>query len=355
MPDRLIYSQKEFRVRVLEEWRRAERSGRPEILVLFNGMKSTPGVENFFDLLTSTFRGTDVFGWYRSDATVGVLLVELGKSGLRQALDVVANKISSQVFCDANRLAAGISAELQVLPPYTFTGGEVGSNAVVVEMLWKDIHEGNWIFKVSARALDICGSLLLLLILSPLFLAIGLGIRITSRGPALFRQVRVGLHGRTFELYKFRTMKLGNDDGVHREFMKSFINGHGEQHLDERGQAVFKMTNDSRITRVGRFLRRTSLDEIPQFWNVLWGDMSLVGPRPPLPYEVEQYDLWHRRRINELKPGVTGLWQVRGRSRCTFDEMTRLDLKHAQPHSLGLYFRVLLDTPRAMIQGHGAH
>jgi len=355
MPYRQIYSQREFRGRVLEEWRRAERSGRPEILILFNGIKSTTDVQNFFNLLTSTFRGTDVFGWYRSNAVFGVLLVELGKTSLSEALEVVEHKINCQVLCDANCVAAGISAELQVLPPYTFTGGDLGSSAGVVDKVWKDIHEDNWMLTAITRAFDIGGSLLFLLLLSPIFLAIALCIRITSRGPALFRQKRVGLRSRPFELYKFRTMKVGNNDDAHREFMKQFINGHGEQYLDEHGLAVFKITNDSRVTRVGQFLRRTSLDEIPQFWNVLRGDMSLVGPRPPLAYEVEHYDLWHRQRINELKPGITGFWQVHGRSRCTFDEMTRLDLKHAQPHSLALYLRVLLETPQAVIHGRGAH
>ena len=355
MAKRQIYSQKEFRLRVLEEWRRSERSSRPEILILFNGMKSVTDSQEFFDRLTATFRGTDVFGWYRSNATFGVLLVELGKSSLREALKVVEDKIHRQVLCAADCASAGVSAELQVLPPYTFTGGDLGNSAGTVEELWKDIHENNWILTAITRALDISGSLLFLIFLSPCFLAIAFCIRLTTRGPALFRQRRVGLRGSTFELYKFRTMTVGNNDQAHREFMKQFINGNGKQHSDERGEGVFKITNDSRVTRVGQFLRRTSLDEIPQFWNVLRGDMSLVGPRPPLAYEVEHYDLWHRQRINESKPGITGLWQVHGRSRCTFDEMTRLDLKHAQTGSLALYLRVLLETPQAVIRGRGAH
>ena len=354
MSDRQIYSQKEFRLRVLEEWHRAERSGRPEILVLFGGMKSASDVGSFLDLLTTTFRRTDVFGWYTSDAIIGVLLVELGRGGVRQALDVVANKIHTQVLCDLNRFTAGINAELQVLPAYTFTGGGLGNNAEVIEMLWKDIQVGNWGLRTITRTLDICGSLFLLLALSPVFVAIALCIRVTSSGPALFRQLRVGSRGRPFELYKFRTMKSGNDDQEHREYTTRFINGDAEQHLDKRGEAVFKITNDDRVTDAGRFLRRTSLDELPQLWNVLRGEMSLVGPRPPLQYEVEHYEIWHRRRVYDLKPGITGLWKVRGRSRCTFDEMTRLDLQHARPDSLGLYFRVLLETPRAVIQGHGA-
>jgi lipopolysaccharide/colanic/teichoic acid biosynthesis glycosyltransferase len=355
MSVRQIYSQRQFRMRVLEEWRRAERSGRPEILVLFHGWKLTAEGQHFIELVTSTFRETDVFGWYTYGDTVGVLLVELGRHNVREALDLVKKKIEAQLLSRCNGFAAGISVELQVLPPYTFAGGPPYKEGELVESLWKDAHEDEWLLMAVTRTLDICGSLLLLLALSPVLLAIALSIRATSRGPALFCQARVGRRGRTFPMYKFRTMKPGNDDRVHREYAQQFVNGNARQHRDESGQVVYKLTNDDRVTRIGRFLRRTSLDELPQLWNVLRGEMSLVGPRPPLPYEVECYALWHRRRVYDLKPGLTGLWQVRGRSRCTFDEMTRMDLQHAHPDSLGLYFRVLLETPRAIIHGSGAH
>ena len=118
---------------------------------------------------------------------------------------------------------------------------------------------------------------------------------------------------------------------------------------------VYKLTNDPRVTAVGRFLRKTSLDEFPQFWNVLRGEMSLVGPRPPVAYEFEMYDYWHRRRVLELKPGVTGLWQVNGRSRTCFDDMVRLDLRYSQTWSLWLDLKILLATPLAVVAGNGAH
>jgi len=117
----------------------------------------------------------------------------------------------------------------------------------------------------------------------------------------------------------------------------------------------FKIVNDERVTSIGRFLRRSSLDEFPQFWNVLKGDMSLVGPRPPIPYEVARYNRWHRRRVLEAKPGITGLWQVAGRSRTTFDEMVRMDLRYAKDHSVLTDLAILLATPRAVISGKGAH
>jgi len=121
------------------------------------------------------------------------------------------------------------------------------------------------------------------------------------------------------------------------------------------GDGVYKLTKDPRITRVGGFLRKTSLDEIPQFLNVLRGEMSLVGPRPPVPYEVESYDFWHRRRVLEAKPGITGLWQVKGRSRVKFDDMVRLDLQYARTWSPWLDVKILLQTPGAMVIGEGAH
>ena len=126
-------------------------------------------------------------------------------------------------------------------------------------------------------------------------------------------------------------MKAGNDSSVHKEYIKKLISGNAERHqCNGTGEGVFKLVGDTRITRVGAFLRKTSLDELPQFINVLRGEMSLVGPRPPIPYEVENYQVWHRRRLLEAKPGITGLWQVSGRSRVTFDEMVRLDLRYAR-------------------------
>jgi lipopolysaccharide/colanic/teichoic acid biosynthesis glycosyltransferase len=133
------------------------------------------------------------------------------------------------------------------------------------------------------------------------------------------------------------------------DFIKS-----GSQAQQPGGSQVFKITDDPRVTRIGRFLRKTSLDELPQFWNVLTGDMSLVGPRPPLQYEVEQYRSWHWRRVLEAKPGVTGLWQVAGRSRTTFDEMVRLDLRYVRSRSLWTDLKILLATPRAVVTGRGA-
>src|SRR5262249_22662698 len=153
-------------------------------------------------------------------------------------------------------------------------------------------------------------SLLMLLFCAPLMLAIALAVKLTSRGPVLFRQTRIGRYGAPFTFIKFRTMYHGNDVKVHQEFVMRFIKGQIEPVTTQ-----YKLKSDPRVTRLGVLLRKTSLDELPQFLNVLLGDMSLVGPRPPIPYELESYQLWHRRRVIDVKPGITGLWQVTGRSR----------------------------------------
>ena len=162
-------------------------------------------------------------------------------------------------------------------------------------------------------------------LLSPVFLAVAVAIKLTSKGPILFKQERIGQYGVGFTFLKFRSMHFRNDPKIHREYVRKLISGKDDcKQADDNGGA-YKLQNDPRITPVGKFLRRTSLDELPQFFNVLRGDMSLVGPRPPIPYETEAYDVWHRRRFFEAKPGITGLWQVKGRSRVKFDDMVRLD------------------------------
>ena len=154
-----------------------------------------------------------------------------------------------------------------------------------------------------------------------------------------------------FNFYKFRSMYADNDPGVHRDYVTKLIEG--AKHV-QQPNGMYKLVSDPRVTPLGRLLRKTSLDELPQFINVLVGDMSLVGPRPPLPYEFERYRTWHRRRVLEIKPGLTGLWQVKGRSRTTFDEMVRMDLHYARTQSLWLDLKIILQTPVAMFSGNGA-
>ena len=213
---------------------------------------------------------------------------------------------------------------------------------------------------MTKRVIDIIGSSLMLVIFSPVWLTIALAIKVSSKGPVLFRQRRVGQYGKTFTFLKFRSMHVDNDSSVHREYVTQLIAGQARRNLPNNGGkgngvGVYKLTNDARVTRLGRFLRRSSLDELPQLLNVLSGEMSLVGPRPAIPYELAAYQIWHRRRVLEVKPGITGLWQVNGRSRIKFDEMVRLDLRYAETWSPWLDIKILLRTPRAVFAGEGAY
>jgi exopolysaccharide biosynthesis polyprenyl glycosylphosphotransferase len=206
--------------------------------------------------------------------------------------------------------------------------------------------------QAAKRTLDIAGSTAFLVAFGPVFLCVAAAVKLTSKGPVFFQQERIGEEGKPFTMFKFRTMQVNADPRIHQEYVEKFIQAN--QAATAGNGAVFKLVNDPRVTSVGDFLRRSSLDELPQFWNVLRGDMSLVGPRPPLPYEVARYKQWHRRRVLEAKPGITGLWQVTGRSRTTFDEMVRLDLRYARNYSVWTDLNILLATPKAVLSGKGA-
>jgi exopolysaccharide biosynthesis polyprenyl glycosylphosphotransferase len=200
------------------------------------------------------------------------------------------------------------------------------------------------------RASDLIIAFAATLVCLPLWILITLLIRFDSRGPVFYKQERVGMDGRVFLFYKFRTMRPDADDASHREFQRRYIAGQSEIKPTSDGPPVYKLQADPRITRVGRWLRRLSLDELPQLLNVLRGDMSVVGPRPPIPYEVEAYELWHRKRL-DMKPGMTGLWQVSGRNRLPFDEMVRLDLFYIENWSLLLDLKIVLKTVPVMLRG----
>lgn len=215
----------------------------------------------------------------------------------------------------------------------------------------------NWALK---RAFDLSVGWLAILATLPLWLLLVAAIKLTSRGPVLFRQKRIGLKGKPFTFLKFRSMRTGADTRLHQDYTSDWIYGKtgktdepaprslGAAARDEG--AVHKMTRDPRVTMVGRFLRRTSLDELPQLWNVVRGDMSLVGPRPPLPYEVQRYTEWHKRRLDVL-PGITGLWQVSGRNKLSFEEMVRLDIEYIETWSLEQDVKIMLKTVPAVLFG----
>jgi len=206
----------------------------------------------------------------------------------------------------------------------------------------REISFGRW-EHVLKRTLDLVVASVCLVLFAPLMCLIALAIKLDSPGPVLFKQVRVGKDGKEFVMYKFRSMKEGAEEEL--EELRKF---------NEADGPIFKIKDDPRCTRVGRFLRRTSLDELPQLYNVLRGEMSIVGPRPPLPSEVAQYREWHRKRL-EVSPGMTGLWQVSGRSHLSFDEMVLLDLYYIENWSPLLDLKILLRTIPKVIFGDGAY
>jgi exopolysaccharide biosynthesis polyprenyl glycosylphosphotransferase len=305
-------------------------------------------------LLAGSLRETDVRGWYKTGTTIGIIFTEVGSAegaSVGNALAVRIRVLLSEKFGDEQ--ANQIRLSFYVFPD---DWDKYANDRSAAATLYPNPAQDKRASLVIKRSIDVAGSLLALLLASPLFFAIALIVKLTSKGPALFRQERVGQYGRKFTFLKFRSMYLNNDHTIHREFVNHLIEGaRNSPHSPGECHTAYKLTNDPRITRVGKFLRKTSLDELPQLFNVLAGEMSLVGPRPPLPYEVDRYDIWHRRRLLAVKPGLTGLWQVTGRSRTTFDEMVRLDLRYAQSWSLWLDLKILIQTPWAVVAGDGAY
>ena len=208
---------------------------------------------------------------------------------------------------------------------------------------------------VVKRCIDIGGAVAGIIILSPLLLLIAGAVRLTSKGPAIYRQKRLGYQGKKFTFLKFRSMYSDNDDGIHREYVQKLIQGSNrETNLGSKERPYYKIKRDPRITPLGSILRKSSLDELPQLFNVITGQMSLVGPRPAIPYEFALYQSWHCKRILEVKPGITGLWQVKGRSQTTFEEMVRMDLHYTKNWNLWLDCKILCSTFKAVFSGNGA-
>jgi len=345
-----------FIQRLQLEQRRTERSRRPFILMILESpdlLKSDEkqGVrQTVLTVLSTSIRDTDIRGWYRNGSAIGLIFTEVGETECRSIGDVLTKKIRGLL---GGKLTPQQAARFQ-FSFYVFPDDwdrEEASGAVI---LYPHSVRSRRPEQVIKRCIDIAGSFAALVVASPAFLVIAALIKLTSKGPVFFKQERVGKYARKFTFLKFRSMFVNNDHDIHREFVAKLIAGSIDTECEQK-QKVYKLTNDPRVTTVGRFLRRTSLDELPQFLNVLLGDMSLVGPRPPIPYEVESYDIWHRRRLLMVKPGITGLWQVNGRSRTTFDEMVRLDLQYAKSWSIWMDLRILLQTPRAMVAGDGAY
>jgi lipopolysaccharide/colanic/teichoic acid biosynthesis glycosyltransferase len=361
--DRSVLNEEPFQRMISLERKRTERSRKPFLLMLLDTGDCLPSDNNgkvlckILSALSMTTRETDITGWYKNNSIVGVMFTEIGVEDRNSILSTMLNRVSETLrnnlsFEQFNQ----ISISFHLFPEgWDHEIPQRPSNPTLYPDLARRDNARKF-FCVMKRMMDIVGSALALALCAPLFLVIAVAIKISSKGPVFFRQQRIGQHAVPFVFLKFRSMYVGNDASTHKDYVRQLIAGKAERKPSNgNGQGVYKLTNDPRITPVGDFLRRTSLDEIPQFINVLKGEMSLVGPRPAITYEVEAYDIWHRRRVLEAKPGITGLWQVNGRSRVEFDDMVRLDLRYAKAWSPWLDIKILLRTPRAVVLGEGAY
>ncbi len=331
------------------EKRRTDRSKTPLSIVLFRvdirKRHRLGNVREMLDLLRKTKRETDILG-YLGDDLIALLLTDTNRPGAEAftrnvtalggevPFSMVAGTYPDQLFED---LIAG-----HQVPPDTS------------HLFLDDAVEHDAIGSSVKRAVDIVGAIVGILLLSPLMLITAIAVKVTSPGPVIFKQFRLGKRGVPFVFYKFRSMSTNSDDQIHRKYVENLIKGNLEEvNQGNEANPHFKLKADPRVTPVGRIIRMTSMDELPQLFNVLKGDMSLVGPRPPLTYEAEKYQSWHLRRVLEIRPGITGLWQVEGRNKTSFDDMVRLDLRYIRNWTLWLDLKILAKTVRAVLRCDG--
>jgi lipopolysaccharide/colanic/teichoic acid biosynthesis glycosyltransferase len=361
--DSEILTAESFRRTIALERKRSERSRKPFMLLLLDMGGRLPSensgktLARVLPALSLSTRETDIIGWYAQDLVVGVVFTEIGPEDGNSLAGIIITRVTETLRSNLTLEQFNqLNISFHVFPEdWNHDNDQRPSNPTLYPDL-SQREDDRKSLRAMKRMMDILGSVLALVLFSPVFLLSALAIKATSKGSVFFRQPRIGQHGKSFVFLKFRSMYVNNDAGVHKQYVQQLIAGKAnKQPMNGNDQGVYKLTKDSRITRVGAFLRKTSMDELPQFLNVLKGEMSLVGPRPPIPYEVEAYDIWHRRRLLEAKPGITGLWQVCGRSRVNFDDMVRLDLQYARTWSLWMDIKILLRTPGAVLLGAGAH
>jgi lipopolysaccharide/colanic/teichoic acid biosynthesis glycosyltransferase len=341
-------SEELFKGVLTKERKRADRLNQPFVLLIV-GLANREDAHDpsiwvpVIEALAAVTRETDVMGWFEWRTAIGVILPEVTALETIRISELEA-RFSREVIRRSDvDTARRLTVRLRVHSDAKRMAAEATPAA----------DEPMTVYGFIKRGLDVVGSATLLAVLAPIFIAIAAAVKMKSKGPVFFEQERVGERMKPFKMLKFRTMHAGSDSKIHQEYVTQLINSKACAQTDGTAE-VFKLTNDPRVTPIGRFLRKTSLDELPQLVNVLRGDMSLVGPRPPLAYELEQYKPWHCHRVLDAKPGITGLWQVTGRSRTTFDEMVRLDLRYARTHSIWADIKILLATPRAVLSGKGA-
>jgi exopolysaccharide biosynthesis polyprenyl glycosylphosphotransferase len=367
--DRVVLNEESFQRTLSLERKRTERSRKPFLLMLLEfgdilPQESHRALGKVISALSSSTRATDVVGWFKNHSVVGVLFTEIIIDDQSSIVSTMMARVSETL---GHSLTLDQFNQVRIsfhVFPEPWDGGmfDRPSNPMLYPDFSDQDDRRKYRFAIK-RLIDIVGSGIGLILSTPVFLVVAALIKLTSEGPVFFRQQRIGQHGTPFTFLKFRTMVTNNDHSLHKEFVQQLIagkvkpnsNGNGNGNGSSNGHSVYKITADPRITKIGSFLRRSSLDELPQLFNVLKGEMSLVGPRPPVKYEVDAYDIWHRGRLMEAKPGITGLWQVNGRSRVKFDEMVRLDIRYARTWSLWLDIKILLRTPHAVFLGEGAY
>lgn len=359
--ERRLLDDCEFRRMLVLERRRSERTRAPFLLMQAEpeDRKEQAGesatLRKMAEVMLRDSRATDLVGWYQDETALGVLFTGLAPGDRTSMLGTIAERVKATLErdltvddCEKVRLSFHFFPD-----DWDFSAsGNPGDPALYIDATLtssrKRVQLG------IKRIIDVVFSATVLVVLSPLLLWIALTIIATSDGPVFSRQKRVGQFGKQFVFLKFRTTYVDKREEMDERFASRLVGGAPLQHMRDDEEARLDLHEDARITVIGRLLRRLSLDELPQLLNVLKGEMSLVGPRPPIPYEVEAYQTWHRRRILAAKPGMTGIWQVNGRGRVKFDDMVRMDLRYATAWSPWLDLKILLLTPFAIIRGSGA-
>ncbi len=342
-----------FRSMLFREYRRTERTQNPFILFLIDIARlveneDTGDLNRIHSIIRDSTREIDIVGWYEQEKKFGIIYADFSLQASPILIKRLMDRLSESLEPDVrNRILTSY---------YQFPQSNEGENETAKELLYLSPAQATPARRITLaakRGVDFSLALISLIVLSPFFVIVALLIKATSPGPVFFRQERVGMGGKRFTIFKFRSMFVNNDPSIHKQFVTDLINGKnaGQEY---NGKKVMKITNDPRVTGIGRFIRKTSIDELPQLINVLRGDMSFVGPRPPIPYEVEAYSLWHRRRVMDVKPGITGIWQVYGRSITDFDGMVRMDISYIKRQSLLLDLKLLVKTPFSLFSTSGA-
>lgn len=354
-----LYSQDLFRDLLIHERKRSERSNHQLFFValdikdvLTSTRADAEVVGKIIKSLSKASREIDIKGWYENPICIGIIYTELEVQAYERILDKLRMALTVAVGSEIVERIGITYTTFPELDGKKWTRDRSEERVLFPPLPPKTILKESQVWLKDF--LDLVASIIGVALLSPLLIVVALLIKATSRGPVVFKQERIGRGGKKFQLYKFRSMKVNNDSGIHQDFVKKLISGETPAGVNCESPS-YKIKHDPRVTAIGRFIRATSIDELPQLFNVLLGNMSLVGPRPPLAYEVEVYQAWHRSRVVSVKPGITGLWQVNGRSKTTFDGMVRMDLEYIRTWSFWLDMKLLFKTPAVVVTTKGAY